>query len=81
MAVKLIIEKYGSKGKKDVFLPVYVGDDLTDEDAFKVIENYDGVSVYVGGKNSQSIARYYLKTCKEVNKFMKELLKIKNVND
>ncbi len=81
MAVKLIIEKYGSKGKKDVFLPVYVGDDLTDEDAFKVIENYDGVSVYVGGVNPQSIARYYFKTCKEVNKFMKELLKIKNVND
>ena len=81
MAVKLIIEKYGSKGKKDVFLPVYVGDDLTDEDAFKVIENYDGVSVYVGGVNPQSIARYYLKTCKEANKFMKELLKIKNVND
>ena len=81
MAVKLIIEKYGSKGRKDVFLPVYVGDDLTDEDAFRVIENYDGVSVYVGGVNPRSIARYYLKTCKEVNKFMKELLKIENVND
>lgn len=78
MATNLIIEKYGSKRRKDVFLPVYVGDDLTDEDAFKLIENYDGVSVYVGGVNPQSIARYYLKTCKEVNKFMKELLKIKN---
>ena len=78
MAVKLIIEKYGSKGRKDVFLPVYVGDDLTDEDAFRVIEKYDGVSVYVGGVNPQSIARYYLRSCKEVNKFIKELLKIKN---
>ncbi len=76
MATKLIIEKYGSEEGKDAFLPVYVGDDLTDEDAFKVIESYDGVSVYVGVVNPRSIARYHLKTCKEVNKFMRELLKI-----
>lgn len=81
MAAKLIIEKYGSKGRKDALLPVYLGDDQTDEDAFKVIENYDGVSVYVGGVNPQSMARYYLKSCKEINKFMKELLKIENLND
>jgi len=81
MATKLIIEKYGGKRGKDAFLPVYVGDDLTDEDAFKVIENLDGVSIYVGGVNPQSMARYYLRTCKEVNKFMKKLLEIKNVND
>ncbi len=81
MAAKLIIEKYSGGIGKDAFLPVYVGDDLTDEDAFKIIENHDGVSIYVGGERPQSVARYYLRTCTEVNKFMKELLKNENVND
>jgi len=81
MAVKLIIEKYSGGTGQDSFLPVYVGDDLTDEDAFKVIKKYDGISVYVGDVNPQSVADYYVRTCKEVNKFMEGLLKIENVND
>ncbi|MBI4688551.1 MAG: trehalose-phosphatase [Nitrospirae bacterium] len=77
LAAKLIIERYGRGIRKKEFLPVYAGDDLTDEDAFKVIDDYDGVSVFIGKANASSAARYYLRTCKEVNKFMKELLKTK----
>lgn len=54
-------------------LPVYVGDDATDEDAFKAIPN--GITVRVG-KNKQSAARYYVRNEREVASFVRWLITI-----
>ncbi|OGS44173.1 MAG: trehalose-phosphatase [Elusimicrobia bacterium RIFOXYD2_FULL_34_15] len=51
-------------------LPVYVGDDTTDEDAFKALKC--GITVKVG-KSNKSKAGYYLKSQQEVVKFLKIL--------
>ena len=75
-AVKLLMKRYGKGGWQSGLLPIYVGDDLTDEDAFQVIENYGGVTVYVGGENHQSSASYYLKSTGEVANLIKELLRL-----
>lgn len=75
-AVKLLMKRYGKGGRQSGLLPLYLGDDLTDEDAFKVIESYGGVAVYVGGENNQSSASYYLKSTGEVYNFIKELLRL-----
>ncbi len=61
-----------TKGKSGA-LPVYLGDDLTDEDAFKVIEGYGGITIFVGSEDFQSVARYFLKAPKEVTEFLKVL--------
>jgi trehalose 6-phosphate phosphatase len=49
-------------------LPVYIGDDVTDEDAFKLLKKR-GLSIYVG-KPGKSCARYYVKNTDEVCDFL-----------
>lgn len=57
-------------GVKDV-LPIYIGDDITDEDAFKVLKK-KGLTIFVG-KPGDSKANYYLKNTKEVIKFLRSI--------
>ncbi len=52
-------------------LPVYVGDDLTDEDAFRSLSH--GITVRVG-KNRNSKASYYIRNQKEINPLLQWLL-------
>lgn len=75
-AVKLLMKRFGKGGRQSGLLPLYIGDDLTDEDAFKVIESYGGIAVYVGDENDQSVANYYLKSTGDVANIMKELLRL-----
>lgn len=71
-AVALLIEKYAGG---DNLLPIYLGDDITDEDGFRAIENHGGgISVFVGDKRENMSARYFLKSPDEVLKFLNMLL-------
>jgi len=75
-AVKVLIDKYRKGNPIDsmALLPIYVGDDLTDEDGFHAVEEYEnGLSVFVGSPQTQSAARYYLHSTAEVNEFLKML--------
>jgi len=58
-------------------LPVYIGDDLTDEDAFKVLE-HAGVTIFVGRPDKPSRAHYYLENTNEVAKLLEKILEIQN---
>jgi len=60
-------------GVKDV-LPIYIGDDITDEDAFKVLKR-KGLTVFVG-RPGNSKADYYLKNTEEVTKFLRSILNL-----
>ena len=73
-ATKFIMKKYAKSGRTSSLLPIYVGDDLTDEDAFKAIEGYGGISIYVGPENPKSVASYRLDSPAEVADFMRRLL-------
>lgn len=61
--------------KNEEILPIYIGDDTTDEDAFKALKN-KGIAVFVG-RPKRSYADYYLKNSKEVLRFLQRVQKIK----
>ncbi|MEW6142777.1 MAG: trehalose-phosphatase [Chloroflexota bacterium] len=71
-AIGLLIKRYGKRGAYRGLLPLYLGDDLTDEDGFKVIEEYSGVSVLVG-EPRETTARYVLGSSEEVMGFLRSL--------
>lgn len=56
-------------------LPVYVGDDLTDETAFKAINNKKGIAVCVG-KSKRTAANFYLKGHREVSRLLQQILRL-----
>ena len=58
--------------QRGAILPIYVGDDVTDEDAFRVLKN-KGLTVFVG-KYKKSSAQYYLKDHNEVRDFLERIL-------
>jgi trehalose-phosphatase len=55
-------------------LPIYVGDDRTDEDAFLALKDRGGVTILVSERVRKSNAKYFLKDVSDVRKFFKRLL-------
>ncbi|MDO8552210.1 MAG: trehalose-phosphatase [bacterium] len=51
-------------------VPIYIGDDATDEDAFRALT--DGITIRVG-RSSKSAAKYYFSTRASVDKLLRNL--------
>jgi trehalose-phosphatase len=60
---------------KNKVLPVYIGDDVTDEDGFRALKN-KGLTIFVG-KPKSSEAGYYVKNTEEVVQLIKQILENK----
>ncbi len=58
--------------KNSNLIPLYIGDDITDRDAFRAIRG-EGLTIFVGREKGMLGAQYYLKNTKEVTKFLKIL--------
>ncbi|WZZ75856.1 hypothetical protein YC2023_087226 [Brassica napus] len=80
-AVEFLLESLGLS-KNDDFLPIFIGDDKTDEDAFKVLrEKKQGFGILVSSVPKESNAFYSLKDPSEVKKFLKTLVKWRKMED
>lgn len=73
-AVSLIL-RHVEKMEKKKFSAVYIGDDRTDEDAFRCL---NGASIaVVSGTQKRSHAKYYVRSSGEVLKFLGQLIKLR----
>ncbi|VAH27817.1 unnamed protein product [Triticum turgidum subsp. durum] len=74
-ALKFLLKSLGYAGRSDVF-PIYIGDDRTDEDAFKVLQNMgQGIGILVTKFPKDTSASYSLREPAEVKEFMRKLVK------
>jgi trehalose-phosphatase len=55
------------------YLPVYFGDDLTDEDAFRFLAD-DGIGILIGGHGQPTAADLYLSDTGQVDKMLQILI-------
>ncbi len=74
-AVKWLLSRV-KKEKTGGVWPIYIGDDLTDEDAFRAIGG-KGLTIHVGNREDVSAAEYYVKDPSEVVDFLRKLLEIR----
>ncbi|KAL9678988.1 hypothetical protein QQ045_016840 [Rhodiola kirilowii] len=82
-AVQHLLDSLGLSDRNDV-LPIYIGDDSTDEDAFRVLrEGKQGFGILVSPvpKKKESEAFYSLRDPGEVMEFLMSLVKWKELND
>lgn len=77
-AVQFLLESLGLSNADNV-LPIYIGDDRTDEDAFKLLrEGNRGYGILVSSIPKESNAFYSLRDPSEVMYFLKSLVRWKN---
>jgi trehalose-phosphatase len=72
-AVMWLLETLGLESRSGGIRPIYIGDDRTDEDAFRALEKR-GMSILVSEHSQITAARYSLKNPEEVGRFLRELI-------
>ncbi|PAN14922.1 hypothetical protein PAHAL_2G452900 [Panicum hallii] len=76
-ALQFLLEALGFADSNNVF-PIYIGDDRTDEDAFKVLRNMgQGIGILVSKIPKETSASYSLREPSEVKEFLHKLVKSK----
>ncbi len=60
---------------RDGRCPVYIGDDITDEDAFEQVRQENGIGILVGDHGELTQAQYRLADVDEVKTFLRKMLK------
>jgi trehalose-phosphatase len=76
-AVLYLLEALDLDREEDV-VPIYLGDDITDEDAFEALKGH-GIGILVGRADDPEVARrttsadYMLHTTQEVERFLDTL--------
>lgn len=76
-ALEFLLESLGFANSNDVF-PIYIGDDRTDEDAFKVLRNRNqGIGILVSKVPKETEASYTVQDPSEVEIFLRLLVEWK----
>src|SRR5437667_6640080 len=71
-AVLWLLETLGLESRSGGIRPIYIGDDRTDEDAFRALEQR-GIGILVSEQSQPTAGRYSLKNPAEVERFLRAL--------
>jgi len=74
-AVREILKTFSCQG----LLPIYLGDDQTDENAFRILKGH-GIAVFIGPGHFASEADYFLQSPDEVREFLSKCLEVRQVS-
>jgi alpha,alpha-trehalase len=74
-AINWIMKNLRFSGNPDM-VPIYLGDDVTDEDAFRTLSD-KGIGILVGFHDQPTAAKYSLKNVYQVRLFLQELSGLK----
>lgn len=77
--VQWLLRYFRQKSPSGCILPIYLGDDTTDEDAFKVLRK-SGIGIFVGSPKVKSLAKYYLRNTTEASEFLEKIALQKKKN-
>ncbi|XP_050229155.1 probable trehalose-phosphate phosphatase F [Mercurialis annua] len=81
-AVEFLLESLGLNNNDNDVLPIFIGDDRTDEDAFKVLrEGNRGYGILVSPAPKETNAFYSLRDTTEVMKFLNSLVRWKKLGE
>ncbi|MBD1396002.1 trehalose-phosphatase [Pontibacter sp. JH31] len=69
-AVLWLMEELGLNDSQ--YIPLYIGDDITDEDAFAALQGH-GIGILVGEHDDKTAATYQLESVEEVRVFLEDL--------
>ncbi len=72
-AMALLLSKWTSSTGGGSDLTLFLGDDLSDEGGFKVVNTHGGISIFVGEAGASTAASYFLRSPDEVADFLERL--------
>jgi trehalose-phosphatase len=76
-AVEVITQEIRELLKHEQISTLYLGDDTTDEDAFKVIHLPEGWGIFIGEGTQASHADYFLESTPEVSTLLSRLIELR----
>jgi trehalose 6-phosphate phosphatase len=71
---------YSMIENKEIFFPLFIGDDMTDEDAFKVMPHLNGIGIIVKGREGKTAAMLSLQSIDEVKVFLGKISEMVKIN-
>ena len=72
-AIVFLMSGWISSRGKSSSLTIFLGDDLTDEGGFKMVDYHGGPSIFVGESGSSTAARYFLRSPDDAAIFLRKV--------
>jgi len=73
-AISLLLERFAKVSPGERTVAIFLGDDSTDEDGFKVLRRNGGITVFVGQEERPSAAEYFLRSPTEVQELLRRMV-------
>jgi len=71
----------GKLSERGKLLVIFLGDDMSDYDGFRVVDKSEGISIFIGEESAELKTQYFLRSPSEVYQFLNMLRKTLKLGD